>query len=187
MGGKPCLATAYWSSGWWWVARIVVVMSDTEDSRSAADQQFVQTMKRMRQERGWSQTDLAKALKERGWGVARQAIVSRIEQGEREVRLGEAYLVAQVLGMSVESMAAPDEVHLLLRSLDSDADQVRHEAEAVARGQDALRRRVDHLRSDVARAEAYLADQEGSPHRGAIQRALDTAKEVLHDASQVGA
>lgn len=169
------------------MARIVVVMSDTEDSRSAADQQFVQTMKRMRQERGWSQTDLATVLKERGWSVARQAIVSRIEQGEREVRLGEAYLIAQVLGMSVESMAAPDEVHLLLRDLDADAEQVRHEAEAVARGRDVLSRHVDHLRSDVARAEAYLADQEGSPHRGAIRRALDTAREALHDASEVSA
>lgn len=165
------------------MARIVVAMTDLEDSRTAADQQFVQTMKRVRQERKWSQSDLAGALKSRGWSVARQAIVSRIEMGDREVRLGEAYLIAQVLGMSVEAMAAPDDVHLLLRELDSGAERVKRQAQAVREGLELLTRHADHLKADVGRAQAYLEDRSDSPHEESIRRAIDAAEDVLAETS----
>ena len=133
-----------------------------------------------------SQTELSDELKKRGWREARQAIISRIELGEREVRLGEAYLIAQVLGMSVEAMAAPDDVHLLLRDLDSNAERVRGQVEAVATNLEILSRYVGLLKADRDRAFVYLEDQAGTPHAESIQRAADTAHEVLLDASKVG-
>lgn len=130
-----------------------------------------------------SQTELAEELKRRGWATARQAIISRIELGEREVRLGEAYLIAQVLGMSVETMAAPDDVHLLLRDLDSNAERVKGQVGTVKENLEVLSRYVDHLRADRSRALAYLEDQARTPHAESIQRAVDSADEALLEAS----
>ena len=133
-----------------------------------------------------SQTELANELKKRGWETVRQAIISRIELGEREVRLGEAYLIAQVLAMSVEAMAAPDEVHLLLRDLDSDTERVRTQAGTVTASKNILSRYVDHLRANRARAQTFTEDQAGAPHVESIRRAIDSADEALLEASKVG-
>lgn len=168
------------------MARIVVLMTDHVDGRSAADQQFLTAMKRGRRARRMSQTELADEVKKRGWGEARQAIISRIELGEREVRLGEAYLIAQVLGMSVEAMAAPDDVHLLLRDLDSNAEQVKDQVGTVTMNLEILSRYVDHLRADRERALAYLEDQATTPHADSIRRAVDSADEALLEAAKVG-
>lgn len=168
------------------MTRIVVAMTKPEDSRSAADQQFLIAMKRGRRERNLSQTELANELKKRGWETVRQAIISRIELGEREVRLGEAYLIAQVLAMSVEAMAAPDEVHLLLRDLDSDTERVRTQAGTVTASKNILSRYVDHLRANRARAQTFTEDQAGAPHVESIRRAIDSADEALLEASKVG-
>ena len=143
-------------------------------------------MKRGRRERNLSQTELANELKKRGWETVRQAIISRIELGEREVRLGEAYLIAQVLAMSVEAMAAPDEVHLLLRDLDSDTERVRTQAGTVTASKNILSRYVDHLRANRARAQTFTEDQAGAPHVESIRRAIDSADEALLEASKVG-
>lgn len=168
------------------MARIVVTMTKPEDSRSAADQQFLTAMKRGRQERHLSQTELANELKKRGWETVRQAIISKIELGEREVRLGEAYLIAQVLGMSVEAMAAPDDVHLLLRDLDSDAERVKAQAATVKENKAILSRWVERLQADRARAQTFTEDQAGAPHVESIRRAIDSADEALLEASKVG-
>ena len=170
------------------MTRIVVAMTKPEAPGSAADQQFLIAMKRGRRERNLSQTELANELKKRGWeGTVRQAIISRIELGEREVRLGEAYLIAQVLAMSVEAMAAPDEVHLLLRDLDSDTERVRTQAGTVTASKNILSRYVDHLRANRARAQTFTEDRAGAPHVESIRRAIDSAdEESLLEASKVG-
>lgn len=163
------------------VARKVVSMTVVEDADSSADRQFLETMKRVRRERKWSQADLASELKKRGWAV-RQAIVSKIELGERNVRLGEAYLIAQVLGLSVEAMASPGDVHLLLRDLDDDAEHVRSQCAAIRISMETLARHRDRLSSDIERAQTYLVDEGTTPHREAIQRAIDVAQEALDGA-----
>jgi len=165
---------------------MVVLMTNPQDGRSAADQQFLAAMKRERRERRISQTELAEELKKCGWQEARQAVISKIELGEREVRLGEAYLIAQVLGTSVEAMAAPDDVHLLLRDLGTDLERVKTQTEVAASSQEILSRYVRLLRADRERALAYLEAWENTPHEESIQRAVKSADEMLLEAAKVG-
>ena len=143
-------------------------------------------MKRGRRERHLSQTELAEELKQCGWTEARQAIISKIELGEREVRLGEAYLIAEVLGMSVEAMAAPDDVYQLLGDLDSNSERVRSQVGTVTANLEILSRHVDHLRADRFRALAYLEDHATTPYAESIKRAVNSADEALLEANKLG-
>lgn len=65
---------------------------------------FVEAMRRFREIQGLSQGELAARLAEAGWDGFRQTTVSRIEKGERTVRLAEAHAIAQVLGTSLTRM-----------------------------------------------------------------------------------
>ena len=60
---------------------------------------FVANMTRARLAQGLSQTGLAKRLSARGLGFHPQT-VQRIEAGERSIRLNEAVLIVEVLGMA---------------------------------------------------------------------------------------
>lgn len=78
---------------------------------------FVESMGEYRKKRGWSQADLAKRLQAQGWSYMNQMTISRIENGERPVRFGEARAVAAILGVGVERMVLPDDVGKLLDDL----------------------------------------------------------------------
>ena len=80
--------------------------------------QFIKSMKRIREELGWSQGDFARKMKEAGWDSFHQTTVSRIEKGERPVRLGEARGIATVLGALVGQMILPDSGAKALRDLE---------------------------------------------------------------------
>ncbi|MFF3665374.1 helix-turn-helix transcriptional regulator [Microtetraspora malaysiensis] len=64
---------------------------------------FIEQMRRLREARHMTQTDLAKILKSYGlpW---HQQTVQKVENGERPVRLNEAYLIARTFGVDVMSM-----------------------------------------------------------------------------------
>ena len=73
---------------------------------------FVTAMRRIREGLGISQGEMAARLNEAGWAGFRQATVSRLEKGERTVRLAEAYAIAKTLGIPLQQMtdeAALDE------------------------------------------------------------------------------
>jgi transcriptional regulator with XRE-family HTH domain len=61
-------------------------------------------LKRIRKTAGWSQEDLAMKLAEYGLPLPQQTIV-RIEQGSRPLKLEEGLAVADILGVSVKSLA----------------------------------------------------------------------------------
>lgn len=67
------------------------------------DQRFGASMKALRIERGWSQRDLASQLINKRMPVDASA-VSRMESGARSLRLSEAGLVAEALGVTVSDM-----------------------------------------------------------------------------------
>ncbi|MEW1807919.1 helix-turn-helix transcriptional regulator [Pseudarthrobacter sp. NPDC080039] len=71
---------------------------------TADEDRFVETMRHIREIQGLSQGELAARLAEAGWDGFRQTTVSRIEKGERTVRLAEAHAIAQVLGTSLARM-----------------------------------------------------------------------------------
>jgi DNA-binding XRE family transcriptional regulator len=64
---------------------------------------FVHRMKVFREEDNMSQTELAKALAQKGLAFHQQTI-QRIENGTRPVRLNEAILIAELFSKSVEEM-----------------------------------------------------------------------------------
>lgn len=65
---------------------------------------FAQNLKRSRVARGWTQTDLAREMKERGFAFHQQTI-QRIEDQLRPVRLDEAYAFSEILEQTVDQMS----------------------------------------------------------------------------------
>lgn len=66
-------------------------------------------VQRLRTERGWSQAELAEKMRERGFTKFHPTTISRIEKGDRPVRIAEALGLARVLGTSVARMMVPTE------------------------------------------------------------------------------
>lgn len=65
---------------------------------------FARRMSELRAELGISQSELARKMVERGFDTYSQMTVSRTEKGERPIRLGEARVIAEILGSRVDSM-----------------------------------------------------------------------------------
>lgn len=80
----------------------------------AEESQFVENVQRLRELKGWSQGELARRMADEGWDGFHQTTISRIEKGQRPVRLAEARTLASVLGSQVGIMTAPPpEAHIL--------------------------------------------------------------------------
>lgn len=92
-------------------------MGSMED-RSEAN--FARNMAALRQSKDMSQSALARAMVERGFGNYSQMTVSRTEKGERPIRLGEARVIADILGARVTDLVrgtAEDDVVELAQDL----------------------------------------------------------------------
>ena len=63
-----------------------------------------ETIRRLREDRGWSQGDLSDRLRDAGWAAARQTTVSRIEKGDQVVKAAELVVLARVLDTDVEAL-----------------------------------------------------------------------------------
>lgn len=70
---------------------------------------FIRSMKQLREDRNWTQADLAKRMTDSGWSGIYQTTISRIESGDRPVRIGEARGIARVFEVTVGMMIAPPE------------------------------------------------------------------------------
>lgn len=68
------------------------------------DTYFAQNMTRLREAAGLSQAEMVQKLREKGWKNVHPTTISRIEKGERPVRLSEAARIAQVLGQDLQLM-----------------------------------------------------------------------------------
>src|SRR5699024_9011932 len=73
------------------------------------EEAFIRSMKRLREERGWTQADLARKMTDIGWSGMYQTTISRMEKGERPVRIGEARGLARVFEVTVGMMIAQPE------------------------------------------------------------------------------
>jgi transcriptional regulator with XRE-family HTH domain len=65
---------------------------------------FAANIRARRESVGWSQGELARRLRENGWENFHQTTVSRIEKGDRPIRLGEAVAVAELLGVPIDKL-----------------------------------------------------------------------------------
>lgn len=62
-------------------------------------------VKKKREERGWSQSELGRRMVADGWSKYGQVAVSRTEEGTRTPRLDESVSMAQVLGVALTWLA----------------------------------------------------------------------------------
>lgn len=76
---------------------------DARDQWAPWERNFREQMARIREQRGMTQTDLARRLA--AWGLPfHQQTVQRVESGQRPVRLNEALLICRELNVSLDSM-----------------------------------------------------------------------------------
>jgi transcriptional regulator with XRE-family HTH domain len=65
---------------------------------------FAQAVQRLREDRGWSQGELARRMVAAGWPSYSQMTVSRTEKLERPIRLNEALALARVFNVTLPLM-----------------------------------------------------------------------------------
>lgn len=83
---------------------------------------FGANLRQMREARGWSQSELARRMREEaGWKKYSQMGVSRTEDNLRSVRLDEAVALASVLGVSVERLLTGEPVRKEILILEESA------------------------------------------------------------------
>lgn len=66
---------------------------------------FVENMRRLRESSGMTQTDLAKKLRARGLPFHQQTI-QRVENGDRPLRLNEAFAICEEFGVDLDTMVS---------------------------------------------------------------------------------
>lgn len=91
------------------------------------EERFRLSMKTLREELGISQTELAALMKERDFPFHQQT-VQRAESGDRPLRLGEAYAIADILKSSVPAMSLgvqDPRMYIATREVAENADRVR--------------------------------------------------------------
>ncbi|KQQ66098.1 hypothetical protein ASF63_12310 [Microbacterium sp. Leaf320] len=71
---------------------------------------FIRRMAELRADADMSQSELARRMAERGFETYSQTTVSRTEKGERPIRLGEARVLAEILGSSIAMMVQDTEI-----------------------------------------------------------------------------
>lgn len=83
---------------------------------STPEENFVTNMRLVREARGWSQAELAEALRPMGLDLHRQTI-QKIESGLRPVKLNEAHIIAAALGDHVDEMVATPSFKYMINEL----------------------------------------------------------------------
>jgi transcriptional regulator with XRE-family HTH domain len=78
------------------------------DAQQLPEAIFAYRLRRLRELRGLTQTDITVLLRERAGIVIDSSGLARAERGERNIRLGEALALAELLGATVDEMAAPE-------------------------------------------------------------------------------
>jgi transcriptional regulator with XRE-family HTH domain len=146
---------------------------------------FVTQMRERRETKGWSQTEMARQLTERGLKF-HQTTVQRVEIGQRPLKLTEAMTIANVLGVKFEIMLRGDSVELayneLADAMNSGAlDFLTREAETIERG---VKRNVENTRELIGyyeRAVASITGVEPNAELIAVANEFVRLNETLQD------
>lgn len=78
------------------------------DTSTSAEQRFVDRIKALRKERGWTQAQLAERMARAGVEYASQSTVSRLEQGGRPIRLIEAQALAIIFQLTIWELTSDE-------------------------------------------------------------------------------
>lgn len=79
-----------------------------KEELTPAERRFAEQVRLLREERGWTQSDLAKRMRNRGLGYATQTTVSRIEQGTRTVTMVEGLALSTIFERPIELLLEPN-------------------------------------------------------------------------------
>lgn len=137
-------------------------MAENErDSPVDLEKRVIESLTRLREERGWSQSELARQMVEAGWPKYTQMTVSRTEKGERPIRLDEVAALADIFEVDMQRLWLPREIRSYLDSA-REAEKLSNELYAVIRkylkAQYALAVHADF--ADLAEDEiSYVASQ----------------------------
>lgn len=143
-----------------------------------ADEKFGLEVKAIREGNGWSMSTLAARLSKAGLTNFHPNTIGRLERGERAIRLSEAVIVAQVLGVSlddlvVDPMVGDEEIRNCMELMDEACQDI-----AVASEREAPRRHL--LEVEIERAERKLHDGEILPeHVGQVREACEAGRALL--------
>lgn len=126
---------------------------------------FAENVRIRREEIGWSQTDFAKRLQDAGLRNFHQTTVSRIEKNERPVRLGEARVIAHVLGRDLDLLWQPPADSQLSARLGAELGSERNARAALHQAVHAWLSQQVFLKRTIAEAESagHRADPDGAP------------------------
>ena len=96
-----------------------------------AEQRFAANLRILRERQGVSQVKLAQEMAARGWPW-RQQTVTRLENGQRMIRFGEAIALASILGVSLNRFTRPVSEALEVEKIRATSARLRESCEAVA-------------------------------------------------------
>ena len=96
-----------------------------------AEQRFAANLRILRERQGVSQVKLAQEMAARGWPW-RQQTVTRLENGQRMIRFGEAMALASILGVSLDRFTRPVSEAIEVEKIRAASARLRESCEAVA-------------------------------------------------------
>jgi FtsZ-interacting cell division protein YlmF len=129
-----------------------------DETPELTEQRFAANLRAIRDERGISQGRLADEMTARGWPWHQQT-VTRVENGRRMVRLGEAQAVAEILHTSLDRLTWPTAEARLVETLAGWTRTVRTAYRAIAKETHELLRARQSLRDAVAETDDASARQ----------------------------
>jgi transcriptional regulator with XRE-family HTH domain len=127
-------------------------MPDAEAPPELSERRFAENLRTAREDKGVSQVKLAQEMAARGWPW-RQQTVTRVESGQRMVRLGEALAVAEILGTSVVRLTASTRETAAVHLLASSTSKVKQAFEEITRWTETLLYAQSQLRTTLASVE----------------------------------
>ena len=163
------------------------------DRESPSQIHFRKRARREREQRGWSQADVAKKLTAKGIDKIHPTTVAKIESGDREVKLDEATAIADLFDMSLDVLVArhsterrEDELTYYLRQL---RDNARRHASQVgglawAVSGDVTDVSLDGVPDDIADTWAEIEERSNSVVHH-LETAADDLKEIADHAAEI--
>jgi len=143
---------------------------------SVAEANFVANLKGARESLGLSQSDLAARMRGLGFSGFYQTTVSRLENGERPVRLGEAIGFATALHQSLDALLVPEELARWMDRILADIYWLGERASRFLAARDDLQKTREGLATTIAEAErlGYVANKDAGV--GSLEHELSRAQ-----------
>ena len=142
---------------------------------------FGANLRQLREEKKWSQSELARRMQEAGWPKYSQVAVSRTEEGSRAVRLDEAIDLAALFDADLSRMISPPrsragQIYEMQRQSQAIADAARELHKAAAAYEETRR----HAWAVHGKMAALASGKWGSNElREAFERELQSLAAVL--------